>query len=246
MSSNQGTEDDVFDEEQEELRREWEEDSVQEDEEEVDSVKEVEEDEDEKEDEKETELEQVFEEKEEEDRELQQQQEEEQEQARERVNEAIIAQGPEQGEEQQVMERTTRQGPSPSLGTLWLLAALAFYVFVAGCIGASVGLENAALAIILPLLSVAITVGKIVAELQERKIPPECDILLGVLLVVLWTISVFVFTFQAPFLTPGTGFFSTWLCLVFSVYYVSIECNGLQKSVELSLDCSGVELKAQS
>lgn len=106
------------------------------------------------------------------------------------------------------------------LGILYVLSALGLYVFIAGCI--ILGAPNADIAVGFGFLSVFFTVGKVVLELRSKDIPAFVDILLAVTLVLLWVGGVFVFTFAAPFALPGTGYFASWLSLVFSAYYAVI------------------------
>ena len=108
-------------------------------------------------------------------------------------------------------------GPNAVLGILYVLTALALYVFIAGCL--LLGSPNADIAVGFSFLSMFFTGGKVVLEMRSTEVPPFVDILLGVSLVLLWVGGVFVFTFANPFRLPGTGYFSSWLCLVFSAYY---------------------------
>lgn len=123
-----------------------------------------------------------------------------------------IIQGPIEGTE-------TKKTANPVFGILWVLTGLGFYVFVNGC--TLIGVINSGIAVALGLVSWLLTAGKILWELRKRETPPFVDIFFGLILVIIWITGVILFTFISPFSSPGTGFFSTWICLVLSVYYVS-------------------------
>jgi len=102
------------------------------------------------------------------------------------------------------------------------ICGFSLYVIIEALIQNGAKYQSAA--VVIGLLSLLLTVPKFLYNVCLEKIMAEMtEIVFGALLVINWTIGVVLLTFNGGiFFLPGTGYFSTWFCLILSGYYASV------------------------